>query len=64
MNTISNSFDMSVYPKHLSWYNDKNKGVLGTLKDEFASHNNQLNCITQFSVLRSKCYSLITNCLH
>lgn len=60
MNNISNYFDMSVYPKDVPWYNIKNKGILGTLKDEFACENGKLNGISQFCVLRSKCYSLVT----
>jgi hypothetical protein len=53
-------FDLSVYPKTVPWYADSNRGVLGTLKDEFASHDGRLNMVTEFSCLRSKCYSLTT----
>jgi hypothetical protein len=46
-------FDMSVYNKGFKYYDEKNKGVLGTLKDEFGD-----NLIKEFVCLRSKCYSI------
>jgi hypothetical protein len=60
MSDIKHVFDMSVYPPDFPYYNSENKGVLGTLKDEFASTNRRLNGISEFSCLRSKCYSLST----
>jgi hypothetical protein len=61
---IGGSFDLSVYPSNFKIHDKINKGVLGTLKDEFASFelNNKmyLNCITHFTCLRSKSYSLKT----
>lgn len=62
---ISDYFDMSVYPENFFAYSQDNKGKLGTFKDEFASYtddngSNHLNVITEFTALRSKCYSLKT----
>ncbi len=58
-------FDMSVYPKSFFAYNDTHKGQLGTFKDEFAKYTDndgidKVNVITEFTALRSKCYSLKT----
>ena len=56
LNTIPEYFDMSVYNKDKICFNPTNKGVLGTLKDEFPN-----NPIKEFVCLRSKCYSLKLN---
>lgn len=52
---IQEFFDMSSYPPDSPYYSKINKGVLGTLKDEFANTG-----ISDFICLRSKCYSLKT----
>lgn len=64
MNEMKENFDMSVFPKTFKHYNELNKGVLGTLKDEFGNINNELNFVTDFVCLRSKCYYLKTNSDH
>lgn len=54
-------FDLSVYPTSFFAYSDKNKGKLGTFKDEFAQDKDgNLNLILDFVALRSKCYSVNT----
>ena len=53
-----NSFDLSAYPSTFQYYSPENKGILGTLKDEYSICNNNLNLITEFVCLKSKCYSL------
>lgn len=57
-------FDLSVYPENFICYDETNKGKLGTFKDEMASFalkkEKQLNLITEFVALRSKCYSVMT----
>lgn len=47
---------MSVYSNTNKLFNPKNKGRLGTLKDEYPN-----NYITKFVCLRSKCYCLNSN---
>ncbi len=50
---ISDSFDLSGYRDNRK--DNKNKGVLGTLKDEYP-----IDKITRFVCLKSKCYALVT----
>tara|TARA_B110000046_G_scaffold111608_1_gene118821 strand:+ start:14055 stop:15383 length:1329 start_codon:yes stop_codon:yes gene_type:complete len=49
-------FDLSGYDKNSNKYNKTNKGILGTLKDEFASSK-----VVKFICLRSKCYIVVLN---
>lgn len=64
---FSDIFDMSVYPKNFKCYKPENKGKLGTLKDEFANYKakaGELSLVTDFTCLRSKCYSLKTETIN
>lgn len=53
---IENYFDLSVYPSNSIHYIAKNKGILGTLKDEYAN-----GIINEIICLKSKCYALRVN---
>jgi hypothetical protein len=59
---VAEYFDLSLYPNKFKAFSEDNKGKLGTFKDEFASFSNakKLNLVTEFTALRSKCYSLLT----
>ena len=50
---IEHIFDLSGYSKDSNKYNNINKGILGTLKDEYSETK-----INKFICLKSKCYIL------
>jgi len=56
MNSMSDYFDMSEYPKDSKYYNGKNKKVIGKFKDEVSN-----DYISEFIGIRSKTYSFIKN---
>lgn len=56
INSISDYFDMSEYPKESKYYNTKNKKVIGKFKDEVSS-----DYISEFIGVRSKTYAFVKN---
>jgi hypothetical protein len=51
---VENIFDLSVYDPNSSKHIPDNKGILGTLKDEYGGTE-----ITKFICLKSKCYIVV-----
>ena len=56
INSMSDYFDMSEYPKESKYYNTKNKKVIGKFKDEVSS-----DYISEFIGVRSKTYAFVKN---
>ena len=56
INSMSDYFDMSEYPKESKFYNGKNKKVIGKFKDEVSN-----DFIKEFIGIRSKTYAFIKN---